>query len=272
MTFEQFAHARDFFYFAALLLGAGAGCILNRFRRTYSHGKNAARFRNRSVTAGLCFFSGALAAATVAAIYSNWAIFSVRTLYIPLALLALIIALAFRFPRAAGFPLVIIAGVFTVWLGYVCLRFPVVNVSGEGRPEQALGQVVRQGDGSVRMKLLSPAGAAPEASVSLKPPGEDAVLDFSALRITVSELFPLTGGLSRGAITGISSSNGYLYGAPRQANTFFSGPAVQPDMEAKEEPHWFIAFQEVPGRLEVKELSPGVGRTILLEGSSLAFR
>ena len=70
MEFEQFAPARDFLYLAALLFGVGAGFILNRFRRGSS-----ARFRSLTVAVGLCFFSGTLAAMTMAIIYSNWMIF-----------------------------------------------------------------------------------------------------------------------------------------------------------------------------------------------------
>jgi len=263
MTFEQFAPARDFFYLAALLMGAGIGCILNRFRRTSGMGKNAARFKNRTVTAGLCFFSGLLAALTAAAVYSGWAIFTVYDLYIPLGLLAVVVALAFRFPRVVGFPLIIVSGVFMVWFGHACLRFSAIDSSDCGR-------VIREGDGSVLVRL-SPNSINPAASVSIKLSGEDTVLEFQALRITVSKFFPLAGGVNRGAITGIWGNNEYLFGAPRQAQKKSTDLPVQPDMGTNERPSWVI-FQEVTGSLEMKELPPGAGRTILFEGSTLAFR
>ena len=273
MNFEQFAHARDFLYLTALFLGAGIGCILNRYRCSFNPAKNAVRFRNRTVTAGFCFFSFALAALTTAAIFSNWAIFTVNALYVPLGILTVIIVLAFRFPRAAGFPLVIVFGIFMVWMGYACLRFPVVDSTG-------YGQVVPERDGSIRLKFLSPAEARSSdqiksaASLSVKPGGKDDVLEFRARCITVSKNFPLAGGVSRGSITEIWDNNEYLYGSQRQGRRQgqkIPGATVSTKLGTKAA-DWFISFQEIPGKLAIGELSSGAVLTILVEGSTLTFR
>ena len=122
MDFEYYAAARDFFYLSALLLGAGAGCVLNRYRR-----RSTARFRNRSITAAFLFFSGAVIALTAALIFSKWMILKEFSLYPLAGIVALVLILAFRFPRALGFPFILATGVFVVWLGYNYLRFPVID-------------------------------------------------------------------------------------------------------------------------------------------------
>lgn len=136
MDFEHYAAARDFFYLSVLLAGAGIGCVLHRFRR-----KSTARFRNISITAGLLFFSGAVTALTAAVIFSRGMILKEISLYTPACVLALVLILAFRFPRALGFPLILASGVFVVWLGFNYLRFPVINDSGHPGPETRSGSI-----------------------------------------------------------------------------------------------------------------------------------
>ena len=266
----NFAPARDFFYLAALLLGAGIGCILNRFRRIDSHQttrrrEDAAHFRNLSVTAGLCLFSGALAALTAASVYSNWMIFEESALFLPLGITAAVMALAFRFPKAAGFPLILAAGVFVVWMGYIWTCFPVADGSGYGR-------VIRDGNGSVYIRLTSPGGAAPDTSLSLQPAGEGAILEFRALRISVSKYFPLVGGVSRGVVAAVKKNNELLYEDPRLGQKFFGGIYLQSDTVPVENPGRVFSLQQGLGELKTNELPPGVSLTILFGESVLAFR
>lgn len=260
MDFEHFAPARDFLYLAAMLLGAGVGCILNRFRRG-----STPRFRNLTVTAGICFFSAALAALTASSIYSNWMIFTETTLYLPLGILALIPALVFRFPRTVGFPLFLVSSVFVVWMGYVYLRFPVIDSTGWGK-------VIRTGDGSVQISLPSIPEQELNASFSLQPTGEDTALEFRALRISVSRIFPLVGGISRGVIMTIRKNDELLYINARLNRGVFPGLSFRPGAEPREIRGWFFSFQELLGKLDIKDLQPGVGRIVLFENSALAFR
>ena len=250
MEFEQFAPARDFCYLAALLFGAGLGCILNRFRRAGS-----ARFRNWTVTAAYCFFSGALAALTAAIIYSGGGIFTETSLYLPLFVITAVLALAVRFPRAAGFPLILVSGIFIVWMGYACLRFPVINDFAQGR-------LLRDRSGLIHIRLQSHPEKDPDTSLSYHPAGEDAVLEFKAFSFSPAKVFPLAGGLNRGLIVEIRSGNERLYRDPRLgANDRLAGVWQR-----------FFSFQESLGSLETKTLLPGTSLVILFDGSALAFR
>ena len=281
MDYNNFASARDFLYLAALFLGAGLGCILNRFRRTDSAqghrpGKKIARFRNLTVTAGLYFFSGTLAALTAAIIFSNWIIFTETTLYLPLVILTIILALAFRFPKAVGFPLILVSGVFVVWVGYACLRFPAIDGT-------AWGRVVLDGNNFVHVRLLSPSeleSAAPgsadspmsDTSLFFQVKGADSVLEIRAICISVPKYFPLMGGVNRGVISEIRNGNELIYSEPRFDKVIFPGLNFRPGSDRQEVSARFISFQEALGRLEAKDLLPGISRTIQFEGSSLTFR
>ena len=248
MDFEQYALARDFLYLGALFFGAGTGFILRRFR-------------NAAVTAGLCLFSGTLAALCAASIISNWRIFAETALYLPLGILALVLAVAVRFPRATGFPLILISGAFVVWMGYACLRYPVIGDNG-------LGQVTRDGENYIHARLPSDMSG---SSLSFHNADEDAVMEFRAFIVSVSRYFPLAGGRSRGVITEISYNNRLLYAESRLGTKIIFSGYFSPGADT-EFPVHFIAFHEAAGMLETGKLFPGAGRTICFDGSGLAFR
>jgi len=263
MDFKYFALSRDLFYLAALFLGAGVGCVLNRFRRIdrtrpYSTGRSSGRFRILSVTAGLCFFSGTLAALTIVAILSNWVIFGETYLYLPLGILAAILALAFRFPKAVGFPLILVSGIFVVWMGYSCLRFPVID--------GAMGRVILDGNGSAHVRL----GAGANFSFQVK--AGDPSLEVRVFYVSFSKYFPLFGGLCRGAITEFRAGNDVLYTENASGGKIYSGVSAQP---ASGRPGYAldpISFHEVIARLDTMDLSPGVVRNIMFEDPELVFR
>ena len=255
MGIEQFAPSRDFLYFAALLFGVGGGCILNRFRR-----KSSARFKNLAITIGLCFFSGALAALTVSVIYSNGMIFAENSLYLPAGILTVLVALAVRFPRVAGFPLILVSGIFVVWMGYASLRFPVFDGSGGG-------QVTRDGSGLVQVRLFPPSGTGPDTFFSYQPAGQDAVLEFRALNFTLPATFPFSGGASRGFIAEIKSDDETLYKDPRLGKLLFPGQYPWPGANDRHQQAWqrFFSLREIFKKLEVKTLLPGMSLTFLLD-------
>ena len=257
MEIEQFAPARDFFYLTALLFGAGLGCILNRFRR-----RSTARFRDLTVAAGFCFFSGSLAALTAAIIYSNWMIFYETSLYLPLGIVAMLLVLAFRFPRAAGFPLILVSGIFVVWMGYACLRFPVIDGT-------ARGSVMRDGNGLVHVRLVS-SGA--DTLLSFQPSTESP--EFRALSFSFPKPFPLAGGVSRGLVAEIMNNNESLYTDPRLGKFFFPGQYPWPDADNHYRDVWerFFSFHETLTKLDTKTLVPGKSLTVLFEGRALTFR
>ena len=260
MDFERFVLARDFIYLAALLLGAGIGCMLNRFKRSAGR-----RFRNISVTLGFCFFSGTCAALTAAIIYSNWLIFSETSLYYPLGILTVLIILAFRFPKAVGFPLFIATGFLIVWIGYTCLRFPAVDGLARGR-------VIRDGNGLVQIELTYPAGKEPGASLSIQSSAD--ILEFKIRCFSLSGNFPIIGGIKRGIITEISDINGSFYKNPHLDWIFPSGKNSRqgPGSGFSESFGWLISYWEISGLLRITDLLPGVALMVLLEDSTIIFR
>ena len=264
MDFEQYAPARDLFYLAALFLGAGCGCILNRYRR-----KAGTRFRNLSITAGLCLFSGTAAALFAAAIYSNWSIFWETDLFLPVGILALIAALVFRFPRAAGFPVFLLSGVCVVFIGYTCLRFPLIDDSGRLR-------LSRDGSSRVHIEQIQPNENASQrkggnASLSFQTAGEDSVLEINALRLVPSKAFPLFGGVSRGLIMEIRHNGANVYTNPQYAPNFLIDPNSG-NSRFQEFMKSFFYPREIQERLEIRRLPPGTNLTVFFEDAGLLFR
>ena len=258
MEFEHFALTRDLFYFAALLFGAGLGSILNWFRR-----RSTVRFRNVTVTVGLFFFSGSLAVLTLAIIYSNWKILNEPSLYFPAGIVAALLTLAFRFPKAVGFPLIFVSGVFVVWISFTCLRFPVIDNLSQGR-------VMRDRTGLVLVRLVSPGGTGSETVLSCQP-GTEAI-EFRALSFFLPKALPLVGGARRGVIAEVSTNQG-VYVDPR-IGEFFSPDRPLPGANEKFQKAWerIISFQETLERLETVTVLPGAGLNIFFNGSVLSFR
>ena len=266
MDYNHFASARDFFYLAALFLGAGAGCIANRFRR-----KASARFRNSTVTAGFCFFSGTVAALTIAAILSNWQILKETALYLPVGIMALIVFFAFRFPRAVGFPLFLVSGVLAVVIGYASISYPVIDSTGLAQlSRDRSGVILIRPDPLRKNKVTSPA-AGSARSISFQAAGNDTVLEFRAFCFYCSKVIPLMGGASRGKITEIRSNGELLYADHRRSWGIFSGPYTANDYPPESSGRLF-SFWEAAAKLEAGDILPGTGLTVLLDGPALAFR
>ena len=270
----NFAEARDFFYLAALFLGAGIGCILNRYRR-----RATARFRNSALTKGLCFFSVSVAALTAAIILSNWTIFYESAIYLPAGIICIALILAFRFPRAAGFPIFLVSGAIVVWISIAFLRFPVIDGS-------AFLRVSREGDGLVHVQSISlrDAGGSPkktgstEIDHSFRSAGENTVLEFRGYSFSLSRIFPLVGGVSRGTIAEIKSGNEPPYVDPRlRPGTKAGFPGIpEPAAEARQSrgspPERLLVFREIPGKLEIRNLPPGTDLMVFFDTDALTFR
>ena len=257
MDFENFNQARDCYYLAFLLLGAGIGCILGRFRKNSTH-----RSKNWAVVAGLSFFSGALAALTVAIIYSNGRILLETSLYSYLGILAVVMILAFRFPRAAGFPLILISGLFIVWISYGYLRFPVINDSGRLR-------ITRETNGLIHvLPVQNPLDKALPV-LSFKADGNNQVLEFRALCFSFSNVLPVIGGVCRGDIAEIRCGEELLYADPRFSNKLFPGLFLNADdvLSSKR----LFSLIDVPAKLELRGLRSGDGLTVFFDGNTLTF-
>jgi len=269
MDFEHFSLARDFSYLAALFLGAGFGCILNRFRIRAS-----SRFRNLTITAGFFFFSGAVVALTAAVIFSNWLILKETALYIPLGILTAVLILAFRFPRVAGFPIFIISGVLAVVVSFSSSSFPAMDNSNRVL-------LTRDGNGVIYIRPHIQRGnsvSAPEANsdiaVSFQASGEDTIMEFRARCLAFTRYFPLVGEVNRGVIAEILGNDRLIYTDPRPGWKIFSGLYPQPDTGDRlpEFLKLFISFWEIRENVAVREIQPGMGMTVLFDGHTLTFR
>jgi len=266
MDFENYAQARDFFCLFAMLLGAGIGCILNKCR------KNTTRnFRNWNITAALIFFSGALAAMAAAVIYSNGRILMETSVYPYAGILAALLTAALRFPKQAGFPLIIVSGVFIVWISYGYLRFPVIDDSGRLR-------ITREANGSVHVIPVMAADSANTAGKSFPvltfQSSGSQVMEFRAFCFAFSRALPLIGGVTRGDIAEISSSSGeLLYTDPRFSSKFF--PRLYMGADTVLAAKHFFSVMEIPAKLEMRRLRGGEGLTVFFNktenGINLVF-
>ena len=256
MDFEQFAIARDFYYLAAVLMGAGIGCVLGRSRKNSTR-----RSKNWALTVGLCFFSGAVTALTAAIIYSKGLILLETSLYPYLGVLTVVLILAFRFPKTAGFPIFLIAGVLIIWMGYTYLRFPGVDASGGN----GLYRITREGNELVQLFPARELKENSNSSFSFRITGKTSALEFRVFFSSFSRPFPFVGGRTRGAIMEIKSNGGLLYEDTSLAGTFF------PNQFKFTDPRVFT-FWEVTGKLETRRLPPGSSLTVFLKDSGLVFR
>jgi len=267
MGFEQFAPARDFFYLSALLLGAGCGCMLNRFRI-----KSNTRFRIFTVTAGLCFFSGALAALTAAVIFSNWMILKNAELYLPLGIAAIIVLLAFRFPRAAGFPVIIISGIFTVVIAYICFSFPVIDDNVQFR-------IMHDGSDLIHIRPVSRFGnerSFPEAesdpSISFQTTKDNDVLEFRTQCFAFSKIIPFVGGVGRGVISEILCNEELLYSNSRPPFKTLRNLLSNANGKTPNVIEALYSVWEIHESLKMSDFPAGASLTVLFSGSALAFR
>ena len=258
MDFEHFAPARDFFYLAAMFLGAGTGCLLGRFRKNSTR-----RFRNWSITVALLFFSGMLAAIAISIIYSNGSIFMETSLYPYMGILVLVFVLALRFPRAGGFSFIIIVGIFIVWIscGYLC--FPEIKKSDRLR-------VTRETNGLFHVIPAQNSSGKAFSVLSFKAEGNNQILEFRAFNFAFSRILPIIGGINRGDIAEIRCGDELIYEAPRFSNKLSRSLYLGADaMLAKRH---FFSFHEMQAKLDLGKLRPGEGRAVSFDGDKLVFR
>ncbi|AEF81529.1 hypothetical protein TREAZ_1447 [Leadbettera azotonutricia ZAS-9] len=104
-----------------------------------------------------------------ALISSQVRLFAESSVYIIGAVFVALLAIAVSFPRAVGFPLILLSGVAAVWAGFSFLRYPVPNPS------------------------------VPVASYTREEIGSDLEVVYTRLRAPRS--YPLIGGETRGIVT-----------------------------------------------------------------------
>ena len=266
MAYNIFRISRDLFYLAALFLGAGAGFIIHHFRTGTKR-----RFRNISLSIGFCLFSCAIAALTAAIICSNWIIFKEINLYLPAAIIAAIFALAVSFPRAAGFPLIIIVFIIAIASGFAIFSFPPLQ-----KPSQILlirdtGNVLNIMPVQNEDDKVNPQESGPDNSVAIII-NENSVLEFRSYCFSFSGIFPLIGGIKRGGISGIMENNQTVYTNKDMRKKNFSGSQKDEEDRGKSFFNLFFSLEEFSYALSAKEQLPGTSRTVSFDGDSFSFR
>jgi hypothetical protein len=241
MEYENLSLARDLMYLFALLAGAGAGSLLSIFKR-----KNTLRKRASWVSAALFFFSGAIASAALAVIFSKGAVFTLFPLYVPaLAVLAAGV-LAVRFPRAGAGAVMLAAGLCAAWMWFTFSTAP--RLEGEAAKRARQLSVQSQGDGKLIISRR-------EKSETWNIKDDGNPLEFKALAFTPAFPFPLIGGERRGLITGISRGADTIYSSGREPTRFFPSGGIE---------RFSLA-------LPAKAVPPGMGLLVLFDGKELRF-
>jgi len=198
MTSDFSGTARDLLYLAFLFFGAGTGCFLNRFRARAKTG-----FRNRSVTLGFVLYACAACVFAIMLIVSGGRIQTHFSVYITGFVLAALALPAVRFPRAAGFPVVIAAGIVIVWTAYSFGQFPLLNNPGS-----------RANIGCLEMDGQYTFGTAGDQSKAQFPRSvisADSVLEITITSFEYAFFFPVIGGERRGKITRLNVNGTNLY-------------------------------------------------------------
>lgn len=269
MGFENFALARDLLYLTFALMGAALGCALHYFRK-----KPKAPFRNRMISFGLVLLSGALVSFTVAIVITNGAILRAFFLLIPAGILALVFVLACRFPKAAAFPLIVLAGVVTIWIGFSCFRFPHIDAGGS-----LLARIYDNGSGDLVIRFNYPAGMdgvgeKPNLELAIPRTGQETVtLDVQAVCFYFDERFPLIGGDRRGFITAINHNEIPLFWRPFiEDRLYLFQLYAAPLTEQRKFPRFGIYYENRETNIMVDAAMPGMYQLLVFNGNNFSLR
>ncbi|QQO10681.1 hypothetical protein [Breznakiella homolactica] len=260
MDFDNLPLSRDLLYLAAALLGAAAGLLLYLvFPR-----RRSARSRSRIVTVCLCVLSAAVVSAAGAVVFSAGTVFSDTNILAVSLAAAAVFLLAVRFPRAAGFPLVILGGIAVVGIGFAFLRFPVLDTRGI-----ALAAVRNDGGDQFSMSIADGAGNGAYRGFSpIEGTGSEGILEFSAAKISFAGYYPLIGGGERGILASVRRGDTELYADPRLAEPPLAGfYALFPVPGGR----LGISLASYSGNLSLGTIPPGARRDAVFDGETVRF-
>lgn len=244
MEFENPSLARDFFYLSFLLLGAAGGSLASIFKRSTS-----LRSRSGWISAALVFFSGAVAAAAGATIFSQAGVFLNVSLYIPAGIAFVVGGLAVRFPRAGACTLVFLLGLCTVWICLTFLRYPgFTKTSPEGISVLSAG-----GTGEGMLIVRQNNGENETWNVDTR-----AALEFEAVAVSSDFRYPLIGGMTRGLVVQAVQGTGTIF----QSSKYLSG---------ERQSLLGFSFSRHSLTLPAGALLPGMGLSVLFNGEKLYF-
>jgi hypothetical protein len=259
MEFESFAVSRDLLCLTGALAGTTLGYVVSLGGRD-----TTIRARNRRITIVLIVFSFAVAAFAGAVIASRAAIFDEASLFIVPAFCVPVFALAFRFPRTVGYPLILAGGLLTVWLGYSFLRYPPVKDGGA--PLAAL-----QNDAAGGYLLRLPSGPADGALSTVLPlPGAVSSVEFHGVLIGVNRFYPLIGGEERGLVTLVRRDGETFYAEPGFRGLPGSWYRYLDALRKKRDPG--IGFREFQNTMTAEVIPPGTDIRVFIDGEELIFK
>ncbi len=203
MDLDNLYLSRDLFYLGVFCLGLSAGCLAYLIKSGLTF-----RQKNRTVTGGLLWISGALVFLTLGVVFSRGEVFFYRGFYIAGAVIFILTGVSCRFPRHSGFPLVIILGFLVVAFSFLFMRFPLAS---ETDP------LVFRMDGSsqtaVRIMRFSDNESQREFAffqlASLEDPITVDIYEFH-----FDELIPLAGGQVRSTPTTITQNGEVIFTNP----------------------------------------------------------
>ncbi|MDR2661997.1 MAG: hypothetical protein LBC31_03270 [Treponema sp.] len=237
--------SRDLLYLASLLFGIALGIFLVSRRKGTS-----LRRRAGLISALLCFIALALASLAGALIFSGGMIFSVAAFY-PLAGLFLSLGVvAACFPRAGACPLILAAGLFSIWICFTFLVYP--------RFEEPERLSLRSGGGSLILFRLHGGSGKDTETWDIRDNGSP--LTFEAASVTAHPAYPLIGGERRGLILRARRDNEQLFAFTR-------------NLYRLDFPGGGLGFSLNKYNLELPPgtLLPGMSLSVLFDGEKLYF-
>jgi hypothetical protein len=258
MEFESFTLSRDLLCLAGALTGATVGYVASLGR-----GDTTIRARNRLITIALVVFSAAVAAFAGAVIVSKAAIFDGVLPFVVPAVCVPVFALALRFPRAVGYPLILAGGFLAVWLGYSFLRYPLVKNGG-------VPLAVLQDDGAGGRLLRLPAGPADAALSTVLPlPGTGSSTELHGVLVGVNRFYPLIGGEERGFVSLVRHGGETLYAEPGFRG--LAGAWYRYLDALQRERDMGITFRELQNTADTEAIPRGTDIRVFIEGEDLVF-
>jgi hypothetical protein len=199
MDFEHFALSRDMGYLGFMMAGIALGLLLQLCPSV-----RPAKKKHWIIPVSMLFFSAAVVFFAVSLIYSQGRILFLKAWYLPGLISAGVFTFAGRFPLAAAFPLLLLAGALAVVSGIISR--PFVRLTG---PETVLAVVSgvqnpNSGDRAYTVQI-SKTGA------SLFSPATGTELEIQALRLHPAPALPFFGGSVLSAVSGIFNGGEAVY-------------------------------------------------------------
>lgn len=253
MTFDAFPLGRDLGYGSALFLGISLGILLHIPRA-----RDDPRRKSRLVSLFFILLSLAVAVFAGALIFSNATLLWDREYYLPWILIGGLGLVGCRFPRAAGFPLIVLLGVVISWGSYRYLRSEALSI---GNNPVAFLRVDGQNQISVRFESFNPriSPMGDQLYQILEFQNENGPLRCSVTILRFHRLVPLVGGTSRILRVFITQGNYVLASKPKEGG---NPPSWAPVLD--------LERQDVD--VPLNQAAPGTRWGIGLESDRLTVR